>query len=496
MKDKNKLNNYMKTMPLDIGTLHFVGIGGIGMSGIAEILHAHGYNIQGSDQSDSANIKRLAANGIRTLIGHEAENIKDIDGHLSAAIVISSAIKDNNPELIAAREAKIPIVRRAEMLAELMRLKQAVAVGGTHGKTTTTSLIGEMLDVAGFDPTVINGGIVNAYGTNTRLGKSEWMVVEADESDGTFTRLPATVAVVTNMDAEHMDHYNHFDNVKAAYRQFIHNLPFYGYAVLCTDHPEVQALISTLQDRKIITYGFNPQADVHASNIRYKNGRSLFDVRFAPHLNKDGEALTLRDVELSMLGQHNVQNAIVALVIANEMKVAPPVMKHVLSNFAGVKRRFTKTGEVNNITIIDDYAHHPIEIETVLRTARTAAQEQGGDVIAVVQPHRYSRLHDLFESFCTCFNDADSVIVADVYEAGESPVEGACKNSLVDGIINHGHKDVMALSLPDNLPQVIFDKAKEKDYVVCMGAGDITAWAYALPEKLKILTEQHKGNVA
>ncbi len=486
----------MKTMPLDIGTLHFVGIGGIGMSGIAEVLHAHGYKVQGSDLSDSANVKRLSENGIRTFIGHSAENIRGIEGNLPAAIVVSSAIKQDNPELLAARAAKVPIVRRAEMLAELMRLKQAIAVGGTHGKTTTTSLVGEMLEVAGFDPTVINGGIVNAYGTNTRLGESDWMVVEADESDGTFTRLPATVAVVTNMDAEHMDHYGNFENVKAAYRQFIHNLPFYGYAVLCTDHPEVQALIPTLEDRKIITYGFNPQADVHATNIRYKNGHSLFDVTFAAHLNKSDEDFTLRDVELSMLGRHNVQNSLVALAIANEMNVAPPIMKKVLSNFAGVKRRFTKTGEVNGITIIDDYAHHPIEIDTVLRTARTAAEERGGRLIAVMQPHRYTRLQDLFEEFCTCFNDADSVIIADVYEAGETPIAGACKDSLVQGITSHGHKDVMALCAPEDLAGIIFEKAQENDYVICLGAGNITAWAYDLPEQLQALSAQAKGNAA
>lgn len=486
----------MQPMPINIGTIHFVGIGGIGMSGIAEVLHAHGYKVQGSDLSDGANVQRLNGNGIRTMVGHTAENIKDEKGALPAAIVVSSAIKQDNPELEAARASKVPVMRRAEMLAELMRLKRAVAVGGTHGKTTTTSMVGEMMEVANLDPTVINGGIVNAYGTNTRLGDSEWMVVEADESDGTFTRLPATVAVVTNMDAEHMDHYGSFDNVKAAYRQFIHNLPFYGYAVLCTDHPEVQALIPSVQDRKIVTYGFNPQADVQASNVRYEKGRSIFDVRFAAHLNEDGQETMLRDVELSMLGQHNVQNSLVTLSIAQQMNVPAALMKKALANFTGVKRRFTKTGEVNGITIIDDYAHHPIEIETVLKTARTAAQEQGGRVIAVMQPHRYTRLQDLFEEFSTCFNDADSIIVADVYEAGEAPIEGIHKQSLADAIQSHGHRDVSALPSTGDLAQIIADKAQPGDYVICMGAGNITAWAYDLPKQLEALQESNQGNAA
>jgi len=486
----------MQSTPQNIGALHFVGIGGIGMSGIAEILNAHGYNVQGSDLKDSANVQRLSAQGIRTMVGHEANNIYNADGNPAAAIVVSSAIKPDNPELLAAREAKIPVVRRAEMLAELMRLKQAVAVGGTHGKTTTTSLVGEMLEVSGFDPTVINGGIVNSYGTNTRQGESEWMVVEADESDGTFTRLPATVAIVTNMDAEHMDHYGSFDNVKEAYRQFIHNVPFYGYAVLCTDHPEVQALIPSVQDRKIITYGFNPQADVQASNVRFQKGYSLFDVTFAPHLSADGKELVLRDVELSMLGRHNVQNSLAALAIAQQMGVTPPTMKKALSNFAGVKRRFTKTGEAGGITIIDDYAHHPIEIETVLKTARTAADEQGGRVITVMQPHRYSRLHDLFEEFCTCFNDADTVLIADVYAAGEDSIEGADKASLVKGIQSHGHKDASALSSREALAEEIANRAQNGDYVICMGAGDITAWAYELPGQLQEAQERKKGDVA
>jgi UDP-N-acetylmuramate--alanine ligase len=479
----------MNAMNNKIGTLHFVGIGGIGMSGIAEILNSIGYKVQGSDIAESYNVKRLQDQGIRVLIGHEAAHIKDAKGDLPAAVVISSAVKKDNPEVEAARKAKVPVVRRAEMLAELMRLKRAFAVSGTHGKTTTTSLVGEMLEVAGFDPTVINGGIVNAYGTNTRLGQSEWMVVEADESDGTFTRLPATVAVITNIDPEHMDHYGDFESVKKAYRQFIYNLPFYGYAVLCIDHPVVQGLVSEITDRKVITYGFNPQADVKAFNIRPSMAGSVFDVKFAAWLNQ-GSEMTLKDVFLPVLGDHNVQNSLVALSIAQEMGVPAPIMKKCLENFKGVKRRFTRTGLVRDITIIDDYAHHPIEIETVLKAARTALVGTEGRVISIVQPHRFSRLHDLFDQFCTCFNDADSVIVADIYAAGEDPIEGADKDTLVKGIRAHGHRDVMPLPHRDDLAQIVADIARPGDFVICMGAGDITGWAYALPAQLESVLEK------
>ena len=474
----------MKSMTHDMGVLHFVGIGGIGMSGIAEVLHSLGYKVQGSDMAESANVKRLQEQGIKVFIGHEAENIKLENGEYCAAVVISSAIKNDNPEVQTARRVKIPVVRRAEMLAELMRLKYAVAVAGTHGKTTTTSIIGQMLDSAGLDPTVINGGIVNKYGTNTRLGKSDWMVVEADESDGTFTRLPATVAVVTNMDPEHMDHYGSFDNVKKAYRQFIQNLPFYGYAVLCIDHPEVQSMVSEITDRKVITYGFNPQADIRAVNIAISLEGSTFDVHISGRL-RGGDDLVLKDVFLPALGEHNVQNSLVAIAIAHEMDVAPPLLKKGLEEFTGVKRRFTKTGDVNGITIIDDYAHHPTEIETVLKTARKALSESEGRVIAVMQPHRYTRLEDLFDEFCKCFNDADSVLIADVYTAGESPIEGADQKSLVEGIRAHGHRDVRPLPNKSELAQMVGDVAKSGDFVICMGAGDITAWAYALPDQLK-----------
>lgn len=481
----------MHAMPKDIGVLHFVGIGGIGMSGIAELLHTLGYAVQGSDLSDSANLKRLKDKGIRVFVGHEAKNIKDAKGKNPAAVVISSAVKNDNPELKAAREEKIPVVRRAEMLAELMRLKSAVAISGTHGKTTTTSLIGQMLETGGFDPTVVNGGIVNAYGTNVRLGQSDWMVVEADESDGTFTRLPASVAVVTNIDPEHMDHYGSFDKVKEAYRQFILNLPFYGYGVLCTDHPEVQALIPAVSDRHIITYGFNPQANVRADNLRMDRDGSTFDVIFS-----NGKQMVLRDVHMMVLGRHNVQNSLASLAIAHEMGIEAALMKKALAEFSGVKRRFTRTGESNNVTIIDDYAHHPVEIATVLKTARTALTEKEAKVIAVMQPHRYSRLHDLFEEFCTCFNDADTVFVAPVYAAGEKPLEGADQDHLIEGIRKHGHRDVRALGGRDDLAREISRAARPGDFVICLGAGDITYWAYDLPGQLDAEFAKARGSAA
>lgn len=473
----------MRTIPLDIGTLHFIGIGGIGMSGIAEVLHAHGYTVQGSDLSDSPNVQRLRAKGIVIHIGHGPENLTTPQGDLPAVVVISSAVKNDNPELIAAREQFLPIVRRAEMLAELMRLKWAVAVGGTHGKTTTTSMVGTMLEEGQFDPTVINGGIVNAYGTNTRLGDSDWMVVEADESDGTFTRLPATVVIVTNMDPEHMEHYGSFDGVRAAYRQFVENIPFYGFAALCLDHPEVQNLVSLVTDRRVITYGFNPQADVRAENVTFKNGASTFDVTFAPWLN-GGVELVMRQVTLPMLGMHNVQNSLAALTVAHEMGLPAAVMKRGLEKFTGVKRRFTCTGTSNAVTIIDDYGHHPVEIAAVLKAGRAAVADTGGKIIAVFQPHRYSRLSNLFDQFCTCFNEAEMVIVADVYAAGEQPMDGFDKKALCDGIKSHGHRHVEILETPDALADMIVKVAAPGDYVICLGAGNITQWAYALPGQM------------
>ncbi|MCK5374756.1 MAG: UDP-N-acetylmuramate--L-alanine ligase [Alphaproteobacteria bacterium] len=476
----------MRMMSPEIGTLHFIGIGGIGMSGIAMLLVSLGYDVQGSDVAENGNVKRLRELGVRVYIGHDASNLKNEDEILSAAVVVSSAISDDNPELIAARVAKVPVARRAEMLAELMRLKTSVAVTGTHGKTTTTSMVGQMLDHAGLDPTVVNGGIVNAYGTNMRLGQSQWMVVEADESDGSFTALPATVGVVTNIDPEHMDHYGSFEEVQKAYRQFILGLPFYGYGLLCIDHPEVQKLVLQVKDRKIITYGFNPKADIRAENVRFDKTGNTFDAFFAGWLNKDGQDIMIKDIHLSMLGIHNVQNSLAALGVANEMGIKFDVMKQALNNFGGVKRRFTNTGEIDGITIIDDYAHHPVEIGVVLKTARHAVEQTGGHVIAVMQPHRYTRLKSLYEQFCGCFSDADHVIVADVYEASEEPIEGINKEYLVEGLRKYGHPSVCVLPDKDDLARMISETAESGDFVIIMGAGDSTHWAYALPEELEI----------
>ncbi len=464
----------MRTLPLSIGTLHFCGIGGIGMSGIAEILHNLGYVVQGSDQSENANVERLRGLGIPVDIGQKAGNLKE-----ATAVVVSSAIRPNNPELVAAREKMIPVVRRAEMLAELMRLKWAIAIGGTHGKTTTTTLIAAMLDSAGLDPTVINGGIINAYGTNARLGDGEWIVVEADESDGTFIKLPATIAVVTNIDPEHLDFYGSFDELRKAFVSFVANIPFYGFAVLCIDHPEVQALIPQVADRRIVTYGMTPQADIQARNIRIETGVSRFDIVFSGRSPLAGTRLD--DVTLPMAGRHNVQNALAAVAIAQEMGFSAEIIRSGLAAFSGVKRRFTITGASQGITVVDDYGHHPVEIAAVLAAARSGAT---GRVIAVVQPHRYTRLRDLFEEFCTCFNDADAVVVADVYPAGEDPIDNIHRDALVDGLRAHGHRRVIPLENSADLPELVLANAAEGDIVICLGAGNITQWANDLPRKL------------
>ena len=391
-------------------------------------------------------------------------------------------MKPDNPEVVAARADMIPVVRRSEMLAELMRLKAAIAVGGTHGKTTTTSLVATMLDAAGLDPTVINGGIINSYGTNARLGDGDWMVVEADESDGTFVKVPSTISVVTNIDPEHLDHWKNFEQLREAFKNFVQNIPFYGFAVLCIDHPEVQALIGKVTDRRIFTFGFSPQADVRAVNVRTEIGQSTFDVVIRERV--DSAERVIKDVRLPMVGDHNVSNSLAAITVALELGIADDKIVSAFDGFTGVKRRFTKTGEVDGVTIIDDYGHHPVEIKAVLKAARKATQN---NVIAVVQPHRYSRLHDLFEEFCTCFNDADSVIVADVYEAGESPIEGANRDALVEGLRNRGHRHVAALEGPEALASMIAKEAKPGDLIVCLGAGSISAWANALPAQLEAL---------
>jgi len=467
----------MRALSLSIGTIHFVGIGGIGMSGIAEVLHNLGYSVQGSDMSDNANVKRLQDMGIPVTIGHNEGNVGQ-----AQVVVISSAVKDDNPEVMIARNKHIPIVRRAEMLGELMRLKWSIAVGGTHGKTTTTSLIAALLESADMDPTVINGGIINAWGSNAKLGGGDWMVAEADESDGTFLKLPATIAVVTNIDPEHLDHYGTFDALRAAFDAFVQNIPFYGFAALCIDHVEVQAMIPRVSDRKVVTYGFSPQADVRALNVKRRKGGVTLDVVINDR--KGSAARTITALKLPMFGDHNIQNALAAIAIASEMGIEEAVLHKALANFEGVKRRFTQTGEIDGITVIDDYGHHPVEISAVLKAARSATE---GQVIAVVQPHRYTRLRDLFEDFCTCFNDADAVLVADVYTAGEQPIEGFDRDALVRGLRERGHRTVMPLLDPDQLAEIINDLSQPGDLVVCLGAGNITQWANALPENLRML---------
>ena len=465
--------NGQTRLPHDIGAIHFTGIGGIGMSGIAEVLMTLGYRVQGSDAKASKITDRLVALGADFHEGQRAENIGD-----AAVIVISSAIKKGNPELEEARRRGLPVVRRAEMLAELMRLKSNVAVAGTHGKTTTTTMIATLLDKGGFDPTVINGGIIHAYGSNARAGAGEWMVVEADESDGSFNRLPATIAIVTNIDPEHMEHWGTIENLRKGFYDFVSNIPFYGLAVCCTDHPEVQALVGRVTDRRIVTFGFNAQADVRAVDLTYEDGRAHFDVA----LNGEGEGAKIEGCMLPMPGDHNVSNALAAIAVARHLGMKKEEIRAALAAFGGVNRRFTKVGEVGGVTIIDDYGHHPVEIAAVLKAARQATK---GRVIAVHQPHRYSRLSNLFEDFCTCFNEADVVAIAEVYAAGEDPIPGASRDDLVAGLIAHGHRHARAIMDEGDLERLVREQAGPGDMVVCLGAGTISTWANALPDRLK-----------
>jgi len=467
----------MHRLPWPVGTLHFIGIGGIGMSGIAELMHHLGHSVQGSDLSDGYNLTRLRKLGITCHVGHQAENLDH-----AKVVVISSAVKETNPELIAARAAHIPIVRRAEMLAELMRYKWSVAVAGTHGKTTTTSLISTLLHGAGFEPTVVNGGIINAIGTNTRMGTGEWMVVESDESDGSFLHLPATISVITNIDPEHMEHYGDFDAVRAAYRTFVLNLPFYGFAVCCIDHPEVRALCEQIKERRIITYGFSDDAMMRCFNHRTDGMKQYFSIALP-----DGSRM--EDLELPMVGRHNILNATAAVTVAHELGANEDQIRRTLATFAGVKRRFTKTGEANGVTVIDDYGHHPVEIAAVLQAARQAAGTH--KVIAVIQPHRYTRLHDLMSEFAACVGDADAVIVSDVYAASETPITGVDRDHLITAMRAAGHKDVTALPVSENtvadLAQIVSKKVSAGDYVICLGAGSVTSWAAELPAQLEKL---------
>jgi UDP-N-acetylmuramate--alanine ligase len=464
-------------LPRDVGPIHFIGIGGIGMSGIAEVMATLNYKVQGSDISDNYNVARLRKHGIAVNIGHNAANLGD-----AQVVVISSAVKPDNPELVEARARYLPIVRRAEMLAELMRFKSCVAVGGTHGKTTTTSIVASLLDSGGLDPTVINGGIINAYGTNARLGKGDWMVVESDESDGTFVKLPADVVIVTNIDPEHLDHYGTFDKAKEAFLAFVENIPFYGFAVMCIDHPVVQELIGKIKDRRVITYGQSPQADYRVKDIRYENDATHFNIIVTDRVS--GKTHEISDLALKMPGDHNAMNSTSAIAVARELGMADDDVRKGLAAFEGVKRRFTRTGEHNGVTVFDDYGHHPVEISAVLSAARKVTK---GKVIAVMQPHRYSRLSSLFSEFCGCFNDADSVVLTPVYAAGEAPIDGISHESLAQGLHDRGHRSVHTIDDNKQLAPVVNKLRKPGDIVVCLGAGTISQWAYALPNELAAL---------
>ena len=456
--------------PVEIGPIHFIGIGGIGMSGIAEILINQGYTVQGSDLRETEITSRLERMGASIKIGHNKNNLMNV-----AVVVISSAINSDNPELNHARSTGLPVVRRAEMLAELMRMKSNVAIAGTHGKTTTTTLVATLLDEGGFDPTVINGGIIHAYGSNARAGAGEWMVVEADESDGTFTRLPATIALITNIDPEHLEHWGDFDALRQGFLDFISNIPFYGVAVCCSDHPEVQKLIDKISDRQIKTFGLNAQADIRAINLNYDEGRAHFDIKFQK------ENCTITDCILPMPGDYNVSNALGAVAVAHHLGVENNKIREALAYFKGVNRRFTKVGELNGITFIDDYAHHPVEISAVLRAAREISS---GRIIAVHQPHRYTRLGTLFKDFCLCFNDADIVAISDVYSAGEQKIPGVSKDDLVKGLNHHSHRHAVAVSNLQELSKLVADNAQSGDLVIFLGAGNISSWASELPKLL------------
>ena len=466
-----------RPVPFAIGPVHFIGIGGIGMSGIAEIMLRIGYTVQGSDTKASANTERLANLGAKIFIGHDPAHVEG-----ASAIVYSTAVQADNPEMVAGRAKRLPLVRRAEMLAELMRLQFSVGVAGTHGKTTTTSMIAALLDAGGLDPTVVNGGIINAYGTNAKVGEGEWIVVEADESDGSFLKLKSTVGVITNIDAEHLDHWGDFEAVKKGFRDFVENIPFYGFAVVCLDHPEVQALVAAVENRRLVTYGTNPQAEVRVLNIVQSPEGSSFDIAVTPH---DGPPVRFDGLKLPMTGLHNVLNATAAVAIARELKVSEDAIRKGLASFGGVKRRFTTVGTWKGVRIVDDYGHHPVEIAAVLKAARAVVGS--GKVIAVVQPHRYTRLRDLMADFSSGFNDADTVIVADVYSAGEPSIKAIDKDHLVEGLRRFGHRRVIPLPGPQALAEIVAKEAVAGDVVVLLGAGDITTWAYALPGQLEAL---------
>lgn len=469
-------------MPRDIGPFHIVGIGGIGMSAIAEVMHDRGYVVRGSDLKDSANVKRLRAKGIDCFIGHDAANIEGAE-----FVVLSSAVKEGNPEFDAARERGIPVIRRAAMLAELMRECATVSVTGTHGKTTTTSLIAELLESAGIDPTVISGGIIENWQSNARIGQGEWMVAEADESDGTFTELPTRIGVVTNIDPEHMDYWHTLESLHGAFKTFFDNVPFYGLVVAGLDHPIVREMIAAIRreqtGKRLLTYGVADDADIRLDNYRVEQGKAVFDATLSD--KAPGGARELKGLSLSIPGHYNALNALAALAVSAEIGIPDDRIRASLANFGGVGRRFTHTGDWQGVRIFDDYAHHPVEIAAVLKAARGMTQ---GNVIAIVQPHRYTRLKNLFGDFCTCFADADTVIVTPVYSAGEQPIEGIDRDSLIEGLKRQGVGTVLATEDgADAIAGIVADIAASGDLVIGLGAGTITEWTHALPGKLEQL---------
>ncbi len=468
----------LKTIPFDIGRIHFIGIGGIGMSGIAEILHNLGYKVSGSDLSESNNAKRLSKLGIEVHIGHDAANVAD-----ASIVVRSTAVKNTNPEIMAAREKKIPIVRRAEMLAELTKLKATVAISGSHGKTTTTSLVGHIFDVAELEPTIINGGVINNLDSNAKLGAGDWLVAEADESDGTFIKIPATIGIITNIDPEHMDHWKDLSALHDAFVRFITQLPFYGFGVMNTDHPVVRELFTRIEDRRIYTYSMSDQnADVCCIKVVQENNGSRFTARLAASISGTGKVEEV-EFELPAMGMHNISNSLAAIIVALGIKIDIATIKKALATFGGVKRRFTITGTAKGATIVDDYAHHPVEINATLAAARQYVNGRNGKVIAVAQPHRYTRLEHLFAEFADCFSEADEVFILPVYSAGEALIEGVDSQALANAVTAKGKK---ATALADEADMVSKLKTLigQNDVVVCMGAGSITYMAHSLPAQL------------
>ena len=464
------MSKFMK----DLGTIHLIGIGGIGMSSIAEVLINLGYKITGSDIALNKNVQRLQELGVKIYIGENAKHLKD-----ASIVVISSAIKNNNVELNAAYVKRIPVIRRADMLAELMRFKKSIAIGGTHGKTTTTSLISAILDNAKYDPTVVNGGIIEAYGSNARLGKGDWMVVEADESDGTFTRLPSTYVVVTNIDKEHLDFYGNKNNLYRAFMHFIENIPFYGVAFLCIDNADTQKLYKEIKYRKLVSYGFNNQANVKAINLSVRNGLTNFDVKIDG--NEKLKNKIIKNISITMPGKHNVRNALASIALAIELGINTNIIKDTLKNFKGVERRFSIIGNKKGVTYIDDYAHHPTEISSVLEAAKSICE---GKLIAIFEPHRYSRINNLFDEFSVSFHDADILFVTEIYEAGEKNKLKINKNKIINSILSAGHKDVRGLDNFNDLLLMLENITNIGDYVIFLGAGSISRNARKMVEKI------------